>query len=113
MMVTSHNFENNMEPIQGGADHNSVGDHVVKEGYAMGDNSIMDLLSANEKLVKQYTERLCSRFSGMLGSLPESLQESFIDSIRVMDGKNDVLYKGMIASYDGRQSIAPDAPVVG
>lgn len=102
-MATPHRFDGNMES-HGAANHMSIGDHVVQEGYEMGEQSIMELLSANEMLVNKYTEQLCNHFGGVLANLPESVQESFINSIRVFDGNHDVVYKGMVAAYDGRNN---------
>lgn len=101
-MVTPHNsFDGNMEG-HNAANGMTVGDHVFNEGYDTGESSIMELLSANEQLVSKYTEQLCNHFGSVLAGLPEAMQESFINSIRVFDDNNDVVYKSMVAAYDGR-----------
>lgn len=100
-MLTPHNrLDGNVETQN--ASNMSVGDHVLQEGYEMGEQSIVDLLSENEKLVNKYTEQLCNHFGGVLSGLPEYLQESVINSIRVFNGKHDVLYQGMVSAYDNR-----------
>ena len=106
-MITPHNrFDGNMES-NGPANKMTVGDHVFNEGYDTGEKSIMELLSANELLVNKYTEQLTNHFGSMLANLPESLQESFINSIRVFDDNHDVMYKSMVAAYDGRTNSNP------
>ncbi|MDZ4835975.1 MAG: hypothetical protein SGJ27_19520 [Candidatus Melainabacteria bacterium] len=82
----------------------SVGDHVVQEGYERGDGAIMDLVSANEKLVHKYAEQLCKHFGGLLDLLPEAEQKDFIAGIRDFGGNQDVMYHAMVARYDGQQA---------
>lgn len=104
-MVPHNRFDGNVESNDA-ANNMTVGDHVFNEGYDTGEKSIMELLSANELLVNKYTEQLTSHFGNLLASLPESLQESFINSIRVFDDNNDVMYKSMVSAYDSRSNNA-------
>jgi hypothetical protein len=101
-MSTQHGFESFVDNAHN-ADNMTLGDHVLREGYSEGgDKAIMDILSANEKLVSKYTEQVCNHFSNVLCGLPEGMQKSFVDSLRVFNDKNDVVYKGMVARYDDR-----------
>lgn len=95
-------YEFNMEAAQS-TENMTLGDHVVQEGYeSQGDKTILDLISANEKLVNKYAEQICNHFSSVLGGLPESMQQAYIDSIRNMNGDHDLVYKGMVARFDNR-----------
>jgi len=101
--MLTNNFEVNVENADT-TDNASVGDHLVREGYASaGDKAIMDILENNQKLVDTYSNKICEHFSGVLAKLPESMQAAYIDSIRMYnDDPKNVVYNGMINRFDSR-----------
>ncbi len=103
-MPTPNGFEFNMEAAD--SNNMSIGDHVVQEGYEANEKpSAMDLIQANERIIKQYTEQLTNHYATLLGGLPEAVQKSCVDGVRGLSSNSDnVLYASFVAKYDARMA---------